>query len=94
MLLRRRVSEFRVSVFGQPRGPWRQTLRQAQRDAIAIGLGSFDETGQFYSTVPGDIEWRDITLTIPVDELPRFASTSWRRARSLDRSHQNDRYRR
>lgn len=51
-----RVQVYRVSVFGQPRGPWRVDKMQAHRDAIAAKLGSYDDTGRFYATVPGSID--------------------------------------
>lgn len=48
---------YRVVCFGRPRGPWRSDRRMAQRDAIALGLGCYDEhTGQYYHVVPGEIE--------------------------------------
>ena len=51
--------EYRVVVFGKPRGPWRRELTQACRDAIELELGSYDEWGQFYITVPAEIEIRE-----------------------------------
>ena len=48
---------YRVVSFGKPKGPWRSSRRQAQGDAIKLGLGSYDDWGKFYATVPGDIEW-------------------------------------
>ena len=47
---------YRVCSFGKPRGPWRPTKRQAQQDAIELGLGEYDEWGKFFVSVPGDIE--------------------------------------
>lgn len=49
---------YRVTVFGRPRGPWRQQRKQAQRDAIELGMGEYDEWGRFFVTVPADIEFR------------------------------------
>jgi hypothetical protein len=49
---------YRVTCFGQPVGPWRLDKRKVYRDAIERELGSFDESGQFYITVPGDIQVR------------------------------------
>jgi hypothetical protein len=49
----------RVVVFRRPQGPWRRSLRQAHADAIELGLGSYDEDGTFFITVPADIEWAD-----------------------------------
>lgn len=47
---------YRVKVFGTPRGPWRPVRRQAQQDAIELGLGEYDEWGKFFVSVPGEIE--------------------------------------
>lgn len=49
---------YRVAVFRKPRGPWRERRADAQRDAFHQGLGSFDEYGRFFITVPADIEAR------------------------------------
>lgn len=51
-------SLWRVTSFGKAAGPWRRTRALARRDAIDLGLGEFDEHGQFYLIVPGDIEVR------------------------------------
>lgn len=40
----------------KPRGPWRETIDEARQDAIALGLGCYDEGGQYYDIVPGGIE--------------------------------------
>jgi hypothetical protein len=45
-------------VLGMARGPWRRDRRQAHRDAIELDLGGYDEWGQFYVTVPAEIEIR------------------------------------
>ena len=58
------ISLYRVTSFRKPRGPWRRTRDQAQRDAEREGLGSFDEWGQFYATVPGDIEVATFSATL------------------------------
>ncbi|PNU02617.1 hypothetical protein A8V01_08955 [Novosphingobium guangzhouense] len=47
---------YRVRVFGKPRAPWRRVKKQAQQDALELGLGSFDEWGKFFVSVPGEIE--------------------------------------
>lgn len=47
---------YRVRVFGQAKGPWRRVKRQAHTDAIELGIGSYDEWGTFFVSVPGDIE--------------------------------------
>ena len=49
---------YRVTVFGEPRGPWRDSRQRAHRDAIELGLGEYDEWGRFWITVPAAIEWR------------------------------------
>jgi hypothetical protein len=58
------ISFYRVVCFGKPRGPWRLSREQAQRDAVSEGLGSFDEWGAFYATVPGDIEVTTMSASI------------------------------
>lgn len=50
------VAVYRISMFGRSMGPWRADIKQARRDAIEHGLGSYDEWGRFYLTVPGEIE--------------------------------------
>jgi hypothetical protein len=50
--------EYRVTVFGMARGPWRRDRRQALRDAIELDLGCYDEWGRFFLTVPAEIEAR------------------------------------
>lgn len=50
--------EYRVVVFGKARGPWRRDRRQAYRDAIELDLGGYDEWGQFFVTVPAEIQVR------------------------------------
>ncbi|MEA3002341.1 MAG: hypothetical protein QOH81_1129 [Sphingomonadales bacterium] len=52
------VMEYRVTVFGMARGPWRRDRRQALRDAIELDLGCYDEWGRFFLTVPAEIEAR------------------------------------
>ncbi len=50
--------EYRVVVFGVARGPWRRNRRQAYLDAIELELGGYDEWGQFFVTVPAEIQIR------------------------------------
>lgn len=57
-----RAIVYRVTVFGTPRGPWRFDKLQARRDAIALGLGNYDEYRRFFITVPADIEWQEVTV--------------------------------
>lgn len=47
---------YRVREFGRPKGPWRACRRQAERDALELGLGDFDEWGTFFVAVPAEIE--------------------------------------
>lgn len=58
------VPLYRVVSFGQPKGPWRIELKQAQEDAVDQGLGSFDEWDKFWATVPGDIEVTHLPLRL------------------------------
>ena len=48
---------YRVTAFGEPKGPWRARRRQAEQDAIAAGLGDFDEWGEFYLDGVASIQW-------------------------------------
>lgn len=41
-------------------GPWRDTKDAAREDAIALGLGSYDEEGRWYDTVPGRIQEQEL----------------------------------
>lgn len=47
---------YRVREFGRPKGPWRAVKRQAEQDALELGLGDYDEWGKFFVSVPGEIE--------------------------------------
>lgn len=54
---------YRARCFDRPVGPWRATTGEVTQDLIENGLGSFDECGCFFVTVPGSIErigeWMD-----------------------------------
>lgn len=54
---------YRATCFGSPCGPWRTTRWEVRDDLEAQGLGSHDERGTFFVTVPGGIqshgEWMD-----------------------------------
>lgn len=50
------VAVYRITMFGKGMAPWRSNIKQARRDAIEHGLGSYDDWGKFYVTVPGEIE--------------------------------------
>lgn len=47
---------YRVRFCGRPKGPWRPVRQQAERDAIELGLGEYDEWGKFFVSVPAEIE--------------------------------------
>lgn len=47
---------YRVRMFGEAKGPWRPLKRQAEHDALELGLGDYDEWGDFFVSVPGEIE--------------------------------------
>lgn len=50
---------YRVTVFDQPRGPWRDSHEQAKDDAIAAGLASYDKSQrQYFLAVPVAIQTR------------------------------------
>jgi hypothetical protein len=54
---------YRATCFGDPCGPWRNCRKEAVADLEDQGLGSRDEWGTFYVTVPGGIQsygaWMD-----------------------------------
>ena len=54
---------YRATCFGDPVAPWRDSLTEARRDLISMKLGSYDEWGAFFTTVPGgllrDSAWVD-----------------------------------
>ena len=54
--MRHHVRLWRVLSFGREASPWRADLEQTRRDAAYLGLGSYDERGVWYTTVPGDIQ--------------------------------------
>lgn len=48
---------YRVTVFDEPRGEWRETFQHAKDDAILAGLASYDESRrEYYLAVPVAIE--------------------------------------
>lgn len=53
-----RVTWYRAMCLGKPVGPWRIERERARRDLISRKLGSYDEWGKFWITVPGDMEIR------------------------------------
>ncbi|RYE57996.1 MAG: MBOAT family protein [Rhizobiaceae bacterium] len=72
---------FRATSFGQPVGPWRDCLRDVHADLEADGLGSHDEYGQFYITVPGGMIRRSAWVEFEEPDRPPHAATFGRRAR-------------
>ncbi len=58
------VSFWRVVSFNKAQGPWRATREQARRDAIALGLGNYDEHGSYFHVVPGDVQMLTIETRI------------------------------
>lgn len=53
------INVYRATCFGRPAGPWRLKRSAARRDAIELGLGTYDEHGCYYDIVPGGIQARD-----------------------------------
>jgi len=49
---------YRALCFATPVGPWRSCREKVRRDLIARELGSYDEWGRFFVTVPGEVEIR------------------------------------
>lgn len=49
---------YRAMCFGRAIGPWRKDKAKARADLLNAKLGSFDELGDFYCTVPGNLQIR------------------------------------
>ena len=50
-------TRYRVTVFDDPRGPWRDSFDEAKDDAIAGGLASYDQSRrEYFLAVPVAIE--------------------------------------
>ncbi|MDF2494540.1 MAG: hypothetical protein K0S66_1474 [Sphingomonas sp.] len=62
------VKWYRALCFGKPCGPWRFGAQAACRDLIAQDLGSYDEEGTFFITVPGGLESRSEWMTLEEEE--------------------------
>lgn len=79
---------YRATCFGTPCGPWRTTMRQVRADLQSQGLGSYDEFGVFFITVPGGIDresdWMDFDVW-QGSHLPVANRASGTLARSLGR---------
>lgn len=88
------ILTYRVVCFGKPAGPWRLRLTAARREAIAAGLGSYDEWGAYYDVVPGGIEIKEVSprLLGLSDEQVVEMITSEKRARLSARQPQKVRH--
>ena len=53
-----RITLYRATCFGKPIAPWRSNRDHAREDLKERGLGSYDEWGHFWITVPGDMQKR------------------------------------
>lgn len=78
---RRVVHWYRATSFNEPVAPWRDSLREVRRDLIQRQLGSYDEYGCFFVTVPGGMQRRSDWVTF--EDLP--AAIQARRATQLTR---------
>lgn len=48
---------YRITTFGRPRAPWRDSVDEAMQDAIALELASWDESKrEWYLAVPVGLE--------------------------------------
>lgn len=47
----------RVTLFGEPKGPVRDNVDEAQTDAIRLKLGQIDAWGNFFLDAEADLEW-------------------------------------
>lgn len=65
------IPKYRALCFRRPIGPWRLDRNQARRDLLEADLGSYDEWGSFYVTVPGDLETQ--VETVNPAQLDRVA---------------------
>jgi len=52
--------EYQVVSFGVPQAPWRAREKQAQIDAVALGLAEVDEWGQLFFEAASEIVWRRV----------------------------------
>lgn len=73
---------YRATSFGVPVGPWRDRMRDVYADLEADGLGSRDEYGQFYVTVPGGMERRSAWVEFEEAYQPRRRITCGQLAKS------------
>jgi hypothetical protein len=54
----------RVEYFGKARGPIRDNLDEAERDAARLKLGSYDEDGRFFLDVGAELRWVPINCEV------------------------------
>ena len=47
---------YRVKRMGRPTGEWHPSRRRAEQEALALGLGTYEDDGRFYLHPFGDIE--------------------------------------
>lgn len=65
------IQEYRVTVFGEGRADWRRSYDEAKRDAIDLGLASWDgEQREWFLAVPVDVETRYVTDPEPLPAVP------------------------
>ncbi len=57
-MYRQAVRQYRALCLGKPIGPWRDDREKMRQDLMQRDLGSYDEWGSFYVSVPGDIDKR------------------------------------
>lgn len=51
--------EYRITVFGEPRAPWRRTPHESMADAIRLNLASWDDQRrEHFLAVPVEMDWR------------------------------------
>lgn len=62
---------FRATCFNEPCGPWRESKRALYQDLEAQGLGSYDERGTFWVTVPGGYETESAWVPFEEADLTR-----------------------
>jgi len=55
-----RETWYQAYCLGKPIAPMRRSRDKAREDLIADDLGSYDEWGKFYITVPGDLRRQEV----------------------------------
>lgn len=50
-------------MFGQPKGPIRDNIDEAQQDALRLKLGSHDEDGRFFLDAGAELRWVPIAAS-------------------------------